>query len=157
MLRFKMGKSRTLTRIAPLVLALFLLMATLTADSAPSPAQAAAPVPSLIWINLYGMTSLLDDKPLPKGTVVEAFDRRGVLCGRVIVDRPGQYGLMPVYGDYPFSYEDEGPLPGEVIELRVNSKPAITSPPQVVWSSAGDLLRVEIYAYSGDPPLNSDK
>lgn len=157
MLRFEMVKSRILTRIVSIVLLLFLLMATSSADSAPSSMQAAAPVPTLIWINLYGMTSLLDGKPFPKGTVVEAFDPQGVLCGRVIVDRPGQYGLMQVYGDHPYTYQDEGPLPGEVIELRVNSKPAVTSPPQVVWTSFGDLFRVEISAYSEGPSLSSNK
>jgi hypothetical protein len=110
-----------------------------------------APVPTPTWINLYGMESLLDGKLLPPGTIIEAFDPQGILCGQVVVDRLGQYGLMPVYGDDPSTPQDEGALPGDIIELRVNSVPAITSPTGIVWSSLGDLLRVEIDASSGGP------
>jgi hypothetical protein len=137
------------------LLLLCLLLAIVLVGGAAGPAtgypQGMGPVPTTTWINLYGMESLLDGKPLPPGTKIEAFDPQGILCGQVFVSRPGQYGLMPVYGDDLSTPQDEGALPGDVIELRVNSVPAITSPARVVWSSLGDLLRVEVDASSGGP------
>jgi hypothetical protein len=122
-----------------------------TAGPAAASMEASRLVATPTWINLYGMESLLGDEPLAPGTVIEAFDPQGVLCGRVVVDRLGKFGLMPVYGDDPFTPRDEGALPGDIIELRVNSVQAATSPTRVVWSSLGDLLRVEIDASSGGP------
>ncbi len=129
-----------------LVLAMAMLSKPAGIDAA-SP-EGTLPTPTPTWINLYGMESLLDGRPLPPGTVIEAFDPQGVRCGRVVVERPGQYGLMPVYGDDLSTPQDEGALPGDLIELRVNSLTATTGPVQVVWGSLGDLLRVEIAASS---------
>lgn len=147
-LKVEMRNARLLKRIVPTLLVLCLLMATAWFGAALRPAEVAAPVPTPAWINVYGLESVLDGKPLPAGAVVEAFDPQGVLCGQVVVGRPGQYGLMPIYGDDPSTPQDEGALPGDLIELRVNSVHAITSPPEVIWRSAGVLLRVEVYSSS---------
>jgi len=101
-----------------------------------------------IWMNVYSSSSLLDGEPLPPGTVVEAYDPQGVLCGRFVVAQAGKYGLMPVYGDDPSSPRDEGALPGDTITFWVNGNRATSTPAQVVWTTYGDLQRVDLYASS---------
>jgi hypothetical protein len=101
-----------------------------------------------IWMNVYSPSSLLDEEPLPPGTVVEAYDPQGVLCGKFVVTRAGEYGLMPIYGDDPSSPQDEGALPGDTITFSVNGSRADSTPPRVLWTTYGDLQRVDLYASS---------
>jgi hypothetical protein len=44
-------------------------------------------------------------------------DPDGVVCGATVVVTPGQFGLLPCYGDDPDTPEDEGAQPGDVIRL----------------------------------------
>ena len=101
-----------------------------------------------IWMNAYSSSSLLDGEPVPPGTVVEAYDPQGVLCGEFVVAQAGKYGLMPVYGDDSSSPQDEGALPGDTITFWVNGSRATSTPAQVLWTTYGDLQRVDLYASS---------
>jgi hypothetical protein len=105
-------------------------------------------VETLIWMNVYSPSSLLDEEPLPPGTVVEAYDPQGALCGRFVVARVGKYGLMPLYGDDPSSPLDEGALPGDTITFWVNGSRATSTPARVHWTTYGDVQRVDLYASS---------
>src|SRR3990172_1004885 len=79
-------------------------------------------VPTTVWMNLYSPESLLDGQPLPVGAVVRAYDPQGVLCGEFVVAQLGKYGLMPIYADDPGTPWDEGAVPGDRIELRVDGR-----------------------------------
>ena len=99
-------------------------------------------------MNIYSPSSLLDEEPLPAGTVVEAYDPQGALCGKFVVVQAGKYGLMPLYGDDPSSPRDEGALPGDTITFSVNGSRADSTPARVLWTTYGDLQRVDLYASS---------
>ncbi len=72
--------------------------------------------PSSTWVNFYGPTLL------PVGSVVQATDPDGVVCGATMVTHEGQYGLLACYGDDPTTLEDEGARPGDIIELVVDGQ-----------------------------------
>ena len=115
-------------------------------NSPPLAGQRIAETP--IWMNVYSPSSLLDEQPLPPGTVVEAYDSQGVLCGKFVVAQAGKYGLMPVYADDTSTPLDEGALPGDTITFWVNGIEAASTPAQVLWTTYGDLQRVDLYASS---------
>ncbi len=123
------------------------------AGKSPSPplaGQRLAETP--IWMNVYSPSSLLDEEPLPPGTVVEAYDPQGTLCGKFVVVQAGKYGLMPLYGDDSSSPRDEGALPGDTITFWVNGNRAASTPAQVHWTTYGDVQRVDLYASSPANP-----
>lgn len=101
-----------------------------------------------VWMNVYSPSSLLDGELMPPGTVVEASDPQGVPCGEFVVVQAGKYGLMPIYGDDPSTPLDEGALPGDTITFWVNGTEATTTPAEVVWTTYGDVQRVDLYASS---------
>ncbi|MGC8839311.1 MAG: hypothetical protein ACP5UM_12945, partial [Anaerolineae bacterium] len=108
--------------------------------------------PTNQWVNFYGVNSTLGGAPLPVGAVVAAYDPDGVQCGAFTVVSPGQYGVMAVYADDPFTPEDEGAEPGDPISFTVNGIPAAPMGPDLpVWTSNGDLRHVELEA----PPSGS--
>ena len=77
------------------------------------------------WTDYYCGENTLYGAPLPIGSVVEAFDQQGTLCGQRVVTELGLYRFMPVYADSAGSPEDEGATAGEVIRFFVNGEPAI--------------------------------
>ena len=67
----------------------------------------------------YGNAEHMDTDVLV-GDVIAVYDPDGVLCGVFIVDSPGQYGLVTVYGDDSLSTADEGADDGDVLKFSVN-------------------------------------
>lgn len=115
----------------------------------PQPIVIEEPVPSNLWINLYSTQSMLDAEPLPLGTLIRAYDSQGTLCGEFTVTTAGNYGLMPVYGDDPSTPQDEGAVPGDLITVTVDGIRTFTTPAEVRWTAPGDLLEVDLDAFSG--------
>ncbi len=72
--------------------------------------------PTNAWFNFYGPA------PLPVGTVVQAIDPDGVVCGATVIATEGQYGLLACYGDDPATPEDEGARLGDTIQLVVEGQ-----------------------------------
>jgi hypothetical protein len=95
-------------------------------------------------MNFYSPDSVWNDRPLPVGSVVRAYDPQGVLSGEFVVSRAGRYGLMPVYADDPTTPEDEGALPGDVLRFTVDGETASTAPAVVRWTAMGELQRVDL-------------
>ena len=102
------------------------------------------PTPTPWWMNFYSPDSVWNDRPLPVGSVVRAYDPQGVLSGEFVVSRAGRYGLMPVYADDPTTPQDEGALPGDVLKFTVDGSPASTTPGVVRWTAMGELQRVDL-------------
>ncbi|MFH1484046.1 MAG: hypothetical protein ABIG98_07385 [Chloroflexota bacterium] len=102
------------------------------------------PAPTPWWMNFYSPDSVWNDRPLPVGSVVRAYDPQGVLSGEFVVTRAGRYGLMPVYADDPTTPEDEGALPGDVLRFTVDGETASTTPAVVRWTAMGELQRVDL-------------
>ena len=69
---------------------------------------------------VYGSV-LVNGDPASVGTRVEALTPRGEVAGCFVVERPGQYGLMHVYGaDLTANPSIPGFLNGEPLHFRVN-------------------------------------
>jgi hypothetical protein len=92
--------------------------------------------PTHIWVNFYGSTSL------SSGTVIQAVDPDGVVCGVAVVRTPGKYGLLACYGDDPTTAEDEGAQPGDRVRLVVEGETLATG----VWTAHGERQWVPLGA-----------
>ena len=96
--------------------------------------------PTYEWVDLYCQGGALqNDQPIPVGSVVEAFDPDGVLCGRWVVTTPGTFGFMPVYVDDPYSPGvDEGCVLGDAITLKLDGGDVDLTGDPLVWTGNGD-------------------
>jgi hypothetical protein len=84
--------------------------------------------PSPTWVNFYGPTSL------PVGTLIQAVDPDGVVCGAAVVHAVGRYGLLACYGYDPTTPADEGTRPGDVVRLVVEGETLATGR----WTAHGE-------------------
>ncbi len=95
------------------------------------------PHPTDQWITLQCDENYFDGNLLPIGSVVEAYDQSGAICGQFFVTTVGEYGPMRVYLDDPSTPEDEGADVGETLQIEINTIPASAWPPPV-WTFNGD-------------------
>lgn len=107
----------------------------------PGESTGGLPVPTNEWISVYCASAVSAGDPLPPGTVIEAYDPGGVLCGRDRVRRDGSYGFMPIYRDDIYTDFDEGAEPGDRISFTVNGAPAEPDPP-IYWTANGDVFEL---------------
>ncbi len=81
---------------------------------------------------LYGYLTT-NGNPAPVGTIVEVMTPQQEVAGCFIVETPGQYGLMHVYGrDNTANPPIPGFVEGESLSLRVNGTAVATA--AVIWS-----------------------
>jgi len=73
-----------------------------------------------VWF--YSLNSTFEGRLLQIGDIVTAKDPDGVICGVYVVDREGEYGYMPVYGDNPYTEADEGATDGEELTFYINGQ-----------------------------------
>lgn len=111
-------------------------------------AAAAQVTPTSEWVSLWSGASTLNTNPIPSNAVIRVFDPDGVLCGESMVETPGSYGLVPVYGDDPFTQDiDEGAEPGDILSITINGfHAAAAGPDAAVWTENGDVLQVDLVA-----------
>lgn len=112
-------------------------------------AVSAGLLPTNRWVDAYSLNSTLGGQPLPAGSVVEAFDPDGVKIGHFVVKEAGRFGPMPLYGDDPYTPEDEGAKPGDRITFTVNGQRVLTTPARPVWSGEYGLLQVDLRSAAG--------
>ncbi len=124
-------------RLRPAVATFLVFSAVCFAVFGARPAQAGDPIPTSVWTDFYGATVTFNGQPAPVGSLVEAFDPQGVLCGKFMVDTVGKYGFMPVYGDDSRTTDvDEGAVQGDNISFTVNGRTATAlGPDDVSWVS----------------------
>ena len=74
--------------------------------------------PTPIWMSVYGSASF-HGAALDKGDEVRVSTPEGLLVGRFVVERSGagEYGLLPIYGDDPYSKEKDGAGAGDVLRI----------------------------------------
>jgi len=96
--------------------------------------------PTNEWVNLYcNLNALFNGSPVLPGSVIEAYDPQGVLCGQWIVSQAGTYGFMPVYRDDPYTPNvDEGCVPEDLITVKVDGYVATMANGAVHWGTNGD-------------------
>ncbi len=98
-----------------IVISLTLTLAGTVIPSSP----AAQPTVTPVFMFLYGYGTL------DEGDEIAVYTWDGILCGRSTVSDPGQYGLMAVYGNDPFSGEKDGADAGEILRIEVNGAEVI--------------------------------
>jgi len=96
--------------------------------------------PTNEWVSLYcDLNALFNGTPVLPGSVIEAFDPQGVICGRWLVWQAGTYGFMPVYRDDKFTPSiDEGCVPEDLITVKVDGYVATVVNGPLYWGTNGD-------------------
>jgi hypothetical protein len=96
--------------------------------------------PTYEWVDLYcKYFALFQGAPVLPGSVIEAYDPQGVLCGQWIVSQAGTYGFMAVYRDDPFTPNiDEGAEPSDLITVKVDGYIATMTNGPIYWGENGD-------------------
>ncbi len=116
---------------------LFILLFTVSGATL---AQAGDPIPTPDWTDFFGTSVTFNGQPTPVGSLVEAFDPQGILCGKFVVNNAGQYGFMPTYGDdQQTAGVDEGAVQSDVIVFTVNGRSATKlGPGDDIWVGKTD-------------------
>jgi hypothetical protein len=102
------------------------------ADICPSAAASMSPIvqivpsrevsvvkPTNLSMFIYG-TASLDGNPAPVGSRITVWTSSGVLVGEETVEKVGEYGFLPIYGDDITTPELDGALMGDELILKVN-------------------------------------
>lgn len=114
------------------------LVFTLAGISIP-PAQCDNPTITTVFMFIYGYGSL------DVGDEITVYTSDGVLCGRADVSDPGQYGLMAVYGNDPFSRAKDGAETDEVLRIEVNGDEVIFPVgKEPRFGGDGETMRVDL-------------
>ncbi|RKX24199.1 MAG: hypothetical protein DRP45_08745 [Candidatus Zixiibacteriota bacterium] len=80
-------------------------------------------------------SSTLNGALMPAGTIIEAFDPDGILCGRKAVITAGGFGFMPVYGDDGETPGvDEGAVANDTITFKINGRLATVVTGDPIWN-----------------------
>jgi hypothetical protein len=134
---FKVTEDVTLTYPG----AKFATFASTVADNTSAKrATFASVVPTTQWIDLYGDAVTVDGTPIVSGSVVEAVDANGRICGAFVVATNGMLGFMPVYGDDATTKNvSEGPAAGGEFHLVING---VETAETFAWSDNGDQVNV---------------
>ena len=78
-------------------------------------------MPTNVWTDFGGTACTLNGNPMPVGSIIQAFDQSGVLCGERTTATAGKYLATAVYGDDQFTPAiDEGCVMNEVVTFKVN-------------------------------------
>jgi hypothetical protein len=93
-------------------------------------------IPTNVWTDFYGSASSYNGGAIPIGSVINAYDPQGMLCGSDTVENAGQYGFLPVYGDdATTSSVDEGAELGDLIDFTINGRLAVKhGPDSSIWT-----------------------
>jgi len=77
-------------------------------------------VPTNTSMFIYGKIVNEDGIPAPVGSEILVRTSSGILCGEGKIERPGEYNLLPIYGDDLTTEEVDGALLGDKLEIYVN-------------------------------------
>ena len=109
-----------------------------------SPLQYTGIKPTREWVSVLGNVNT------PEGSVIQARDPQGTLCGGTIVTEAGYYGMISVYRDDPETDLDEGAQPGDEIGLYVNG---VEQSEHVIWGEFGDVNYLDLTPLTTGEPL----
>jgi hypothetical protein len=100
--------------------------------------------PTPWWDNYCGTVTGNGD-PLPAGSLIQAVDPDGVVCGEFVVHQAGYFGFMPVYGDDPYTSEiDEGAESGDEIRFVYNGGYLDAQPWQIAWQGSQAVFYTDL-------------
>lgn len=103
------------------------------------------------WVNIYGLNTTLDGKPIPQGAVITVYDPQNILCGKFIVEIEGRYGVMQVFGDDLSTSIDEGAVSEDYLTFKINGIIAETKDEngnlvKPKWIPSTNPIRIELSA-----------
>ena len=106
-------------------------------------------IPTTRWVDLYGSNVTVDGAPIATGTLVEAVDESGNICGAFRVEASGRLGFMAVYAD-------DALTPDVVEGLSSNSEfrlviEGVQTEETFTWTSHGDRIEVGSLNSLGGP------
>ncbi len=79
------------------------------------------------------------------GDVLTVRDPQGVVCGRFVVRRAGEYGFVHVYADDPLTANvDEGATAGDLLQFELNGQPLRVVAGDPHWRADGLRVRVDL-------------
>jgi hypothetical protein len=107
---------------------------------APSLVSALPPIPRTFWS--HDGNSSLNDQPVPAGTVIEAYDPDGALCGNYTVIVTGRF-VFNCIGDDPDTVDDEGAVSGDTITFYMNGTSATIVGGSAVWQSGFQEVNIQ--------------
>jgi len=98
-----------------------------------------SPAPSLIPTHLFCQFYCADNTiyqgyPIQEGDLILAYDEQGTVCGRADMASAGSYTIF-VYGDDPYSQEDEGANNGEPVYFEINNQSVSAGIGEPIWYS----------------------
>ncbi len=96
-------------------------------------------IPTSEWISVFSSDASINHQPLTVGSVLIAKDPDEVICGKCQVKIPGQFGMMSIYRDDPYTTTDEGAEPGDTIKIYIDNKLITDS---IVWQNFGDVINI---------------
>lgn len=102
--------------------------------------------PTSTWSAFYSSNTLINGTPVPVGTMIQAFDPQGIICGEFLITEQGSYGYLYVYGDDMTTPDvDEGAEPGDMISFTIDGIDAEVSAP-AVWATGtpGGLFEIDL-------------
>ncbi|MCX8023405.1 MAG: hypothetical protein N2745_11615 [Syntrophorhabdaceae bacterium] len=98
----------------------------------------AEPIATPYFMDFYGKAD-----GAKAGDEITVYSSRGILCGRFVVTKDGQYGFLHVYGDDPKTEVIEGAKVNEPLMFRLNGEPLQTDG-LVLWTGDAERNRVDI-------------
>lgn len=103
-------------------------------------------IPTDQWITCYSKNTIFQGGAVPVGAVIEAYDADSVRCGTFTVTTPGEYGFLFVYRDDTLTVGvDEGAIPGDTINFKINGFPVkALGPDPNTWTGNGDIFEVNL-------------
>ena len=96
---------------------------------------AGSAVPTVM--DVWSRKVTVDGEAVPAGTVIEAYDADGTLCGSATVRTNGSLGLLHLRGDISVSESDEGAVAGETLAFRIRDLDAKLISGPIVWQADG--------------------
>lgn len=106
-------------------------------------------IPTTTWTDFQSNSSTANGVPLPVGSIVQAFDPQGIMCGEFVTHTEGSYGYLHVYGDDPTTPGvDEGAVTDDTITFRIQGVEAIGVG---VWIGGRAIVELHLHASLPSP------
>lgn len=109
--------------------------------------------PANLVMFIYGAISL-DDKPAPVGSRITVWTPSGVLVGEGTIDRTGEYGLLPIYGNDITTPELDGARLNDELIVKVDGHSALQP---IRWLDDHTIQQVDLVVHTRVIPSSSIK
>ena len=98
------------------------------------------------WLDFYGSIRMADGENALPGSMIQAYDPDGVLCGACLIRSSGRYGFLAVYEDDPLTANtDEGAGEGDLITFRLDGTDLdVVGSQMPIWSKSIHTLRIDL-------------